>query len=79
YGLYKGTEHRNMKYLNNVIEQRHGPVKRRNKFYRSLRTASTTNKGMEAIRGLYTKTRKEVSLFGFSVCTEIKVLLGIPA
>ncbi|HFJ8478103.1 TPA: IS6 family transposase, partial [Enterococcus faecium] len=38
--------------------------KRRNKFYRSLRTASTTIKG---------------TLFGFSVCTEIKVLLGIPA
>ncbi|EAC5460064.1 TPA: IS6 family transposase, partial [Enterococcus faecium] len=25
------------------------------------------------------KTRKEGTLFGFSVCTEIKVLLGIPA
>ncbi|MDT2898888.1 IS6 family transposase, partial [Lactococcus lactis] len=24
------------------------------------------------------KTRKEDTLFGFSVCTEIKVLLGIP-
>ncbi|EIL8091478.1 TPA: IS6 family transposase, partial [Enterococcus faecium] len=54
------------------------PVKRRNKFYRSLRTASPTIKGMEAIRGLYKKTRKEGTLFGFSVCTEIKVLLGIP-
>ncbi|MDQ8356640.1 DDE-type integrase/transposase/recombinase, partial [Enterococcus faecium] len=40
-------------YLNNLIEQDHRPVKRRNKFYRSLRTASTTIKGMEAIRGLY--------------------------
>ncbi|EAD5604393.1 IS6 family transposase, partial [Listeria monocytogenes] len=25
------------------------------------------------------KTRKDGTLFGFSVCTEIKVLLGIPA
>ncbi|MCZ1238740.1 IS6 family transposase, partial [Enterococcus faecium] len=25
---------------------------------------------------LYKKTRKEGTLFGFSVCTEIKVLLG---
>ncbi|MDB7282229.1 DDE-type integrase/transposase/recombinase, partial [Enterococcus faecium] len=66
-------------YLNNLIEQDHRPVKRRNKFYRSLRTASTTIKGMEAIRGLYKKTRKEGTLFEFSVCTEIKVLLGIPA
>ncbi|MCH5428711.1 IS6 family transposase, partial [Lactococcus lactis] len=28
---------------------------------------------------LYKKTRKDCTLFGFSVCTEIKVLLGIPA
>ncbi|EKZ0400443.1 IS6 family transposase, partial [Enterococcus faecalis] len=28
---------------------------------------------------LYKKTRKEGTLFGFSVCTKIKVLLGIPA
>ncbi|ELY8217311.1 IS6 family transposase, partial [Enterococcus faecium] len=75
----QGTEHRTIKYLNNLIEQDHRPVKKRNKFYRSLRTASTTIKGMEAIRGLYKKTRKEGTLFGFSVCTEIKVLLGIPA
>ncbi|EEJ73513.1 hypothetical protein HMPREF0545_1592 [Ligilactobacillus salivarius DSM 20555 = ATCC 11741] len=34
---------------------------------------------MEAIRGLYKKTQKEGTLFGFSVCTEIKVLLRIPA
>ncbi len=79
YGFYQGTEHRTIKYLNNLIEQDHRPVKRRNKFYRSLRTASPTIKGMEAIRGLYKKTRKEGTLFGFSVCTEIKVLLGIPA
>ncbi|MCT1170089.1 DDE-type integrase/transposase/recombinase, partial [Streptococcus thermophilus] len=79
YGFYQGIEHRTIKYLNNLIEQDHRPVKRRNKFYRSLRTASPTIKGMEAIRGLYKKTRKEGTLFGFSVCTEIKVLLGIPA
>ena len=78
-GLYLKTEHRTVKYLNNLIEQDHRPIKRRSKFYRSLRTASTTIKGMEAIRGLYKKTRKEGTLFGFSVCTEIKVLLGTPA
>lgn len=68
-----------MKYLNNLIEQDHRPIKRRNKFYQSLRTASTTIKGMEAIRVLYKKSRKEGTLFDFSVCIEIKVLLGIPA
>ena len=78
-GFYQATEHRTVKYLNNLIEQDHRPIKRRNKFYRSLRTASTTIKGMETIRGLYKKSRKEGTLFDFSVCTEIKVLLGIPA
>ena len=56
---------RTIKYLNNLIEQDHRPVKRRNKFYRSLRTASTTIKGMEAIRGLYKKTRKKELSSGF--------------
>ncbi|BBC77229.1 transposase-like protein (plasmid) [Lactococcus cremoris] len=37
-GLYTKTEHRTVKYLNNLIEQDHRPIKRRNKFYRSLRT-----------------------------------------
>ena len=79
HGFYQRTEHRTVKYLNNLIEQDHRPIKRRNKFYRSLRTASTTIKGMEAIRGLYKKNRKEGTLFEFSVCTEMKILLGIPA
>ncbi|MFG5364322.1 DDE-type integrase/transposase/recombinase, partial [Enterococcus faecalis] len=78
-GFYQQTKHRTVKYLNNLIEQDHRPIKRRNKFYQSLRTASTTIKGMEAIRVLYKKSRKEGTLFDFSVCIEIKVLLGIPA
>ncbi|MDO6178934.1 DDE-type integrase/transposase/recombinase, partial [Lactococcus lactis] len=73
------TEHRTVKYLNNLIEQDHRPIKRRNKFYRSLRTASSTIKGMETIRGIYKKNRRNGTLFGFSVSTEIKVLMGIPA
>lgn len=68
-----------MKYLNNLIEQDHRPIKRRNKFYRSLRTTSTTIMGMEAIRGIYKKRRKEGALFAFSVTLEINQLLGIPA
>ena len=54
-GLYTKTEHRTVKYLNNLIEQDHRPIKRRNKFYQSLRTASSTIKGMETIRGIYKK------------------------
>ena len=76
--LYTKTEHRTVKYLNNLIEQDHRAVKRRNKFYQNLRTAAATIKGMEAIRGIYKKSRKEGTLFGFSVCLEIKGLLGIP-
>ena len=52
-GLYTKTEHRTVKYLNNLIEQDHRPIKRRNKFYQSLRTASSTIKGMETLRGIY--------------------------
>ncbi|HAQ5865538.1 TPA: IS6 family transposase, partial [Enterococcus faecium] len=62
-----------------LIEQDHRSIKRRHKLYQSLRTASTTIKGMETIRGIYKKSRKEGTLFGFSVCTEIRILLGIPA
>ena len=78
-GLYTKTEHRTVKYLNNLIEQDHRPIKRRNKFYQSLRTASSTIKGMETLRGIYKKNRRNGTLFGFSVSTEIKVLTGIPA
>ncbi|MBT1017395.1 DDE-type integrase/transposase/recombinase, partial [Enterococcus faecium] len=62
---YQGTEHRTIKYLNNLIEQDHRPVKRRNKFYRSLRTASTT------IKGFVRATVK--SLFN----GEIKIAIGV--
>ena len=65
--------------MNNLIEQDHRPIKRRSKFYRSLRTASATIKGMETILGIYKKVQKEGPLFDFSVCIEIKSLLGIPA
>ncbi|AZZ79515.1 hypothetical protein ML8HA_02737 [Lactococcus lactis] len=78
-GLYTKTEHRTVKYLNNLIEQDHRPIKRRNKFYQSLRTASSTIKGMETLRGIYKKNRRNGTLFGFAVSTEIKVLMGIPA
>ena len=77
--VYLKTEHQTIKYLNNFIEQDHRPIKRRSRFYRSLHTASTTIKGMKAIRGIYKKSRKEGNLFGFLVCAEMKILLGILA
>ncbi len=66
-------------YLNNLIEQDPRTIKRRNKFYQSLRPASSTIKGMETIRGIYNKNRSNGTLFGFSMSTEIKVLMGITA
>ena len=36
-------------------------------------------KGIEALRGIYKKNRRNGTLFGFSASTEIKVLMGIPA
>ncbi len=64
-GLYTKTEHGTVKYLNNLIEQDRRPIKRRYKFYQSLRTASSTIKGMETIRGIYKKNRRNGMLFGF--------------
>ncbi len=59
-GLYTKTEHRTVKYLNNLIEQNHRPIKRRNKFYRSLRTASSTIKGMETFEEYIKRTEEMV-------------------
>ena len=63
--LFTKTAHRTVKYLNNLIEQDHRSIKRRHKLYQSLRTASSTIKGMETLRGIYKKSRKEGTLFAF--------------
>jgi hypothetical protein len=61
-----------------LIEQDHRPVKRRNKFYRSLRTASPTIKGMEAIRGLYKKPEKKALSSGFRSVLKNQGIIGNP-
>lgn len=62
-GLLVSTIHRTSKYLNNIIEQDHRPIKKRNKSYQSLRTASNTIKGIETIHALYKKAKEtEISL-----------------
>lgn len=78
-GMFVHTIHRTSKYLNNIIEQDHRPIKKRHKSYQSIRTASHTIKGMETIHALYKKSRRNGNLFGFSVTTEINNLLGIAA
>nr|WP_014017434.1 IS6 family transposase [Lactococcus lactis]AEK97311.1 integrase core domain protein [Lactococcus lactis subsp. lactis bv. diacetylactis] len=77
-GLYT-KEHRTVKIFNKLIEQDHRPFKRRNNFYQSYRTASYTIKGMETLRRIYKKNRRNGTLFGFAVSTEIKVLIRITA
>lgn len=49
------TFHRTSKYLNNIIEQDHQPIKKRHKSYQYIRTASVTIKGMGMIHALYKK------------------------
>ncbi len=63
YGFYQGTEHRTIKYLNNLIEQDHRPVKRRNKFYRSLRTASPRLKAWKPFEDYINPKRRHSSGF----------------
>ena len=66
-GLYVKTEHRTVKYLNNLIEQDHRPIKQRNKFYRSLRTASSTIKGRDNSRNIQKEPKKWNALRIFGV------------
>lgn len=59
--LFTRTEHRTSKYLNSIIEQDHRPIKKRNKLYQSIRTASITIKRIESIM-LYTKIAEETEI-----------------
>jgi len=75
-GKYKKTEHRRIKYLNNLIEQDHRKIKMRSKSYKSLRSAAATIKGMETLHALYKKHRRDGNLFGFSALNEVTNLLA---
>lgn len=75
-GEFTYTSHRISKYLNNIIEQDHRSIKKRHKLYQSIRTASSTIKGIEIIHALYKKSQRDINLFGFSVVHEINLLLG---
>ena len=73
------TIHWNSKYLKNIIEQDHQSIKKRHKQCKSVRTASTTIKGIETIHALFKKIRKDGHLFRFLVALEMDKLLGISA
>ncbi|RBT20326.1 IS6 family transposase, partial [Enterococcus faecium] len=70
-------EHRTNKYLNNIIEQDHRSIKKRHKLYQSIRTDSSTIKGIETIHALYKISQRDKSLFGFSVIHEMDTLMSI--
>lgn len=76
-GYFDSTTHQTNKYLNNIIEQDHQSIKKRHTLYQSIRTASSTIKGIEVIYALYKSSRKEFKILVFSVTREINQLLGV--
>ena len=79
-GLYTKTEHRTVKYLNNLIEQDHRPIKRRNKILsKSPYSLSSTIKGMETIREYIKRTEEVERSSAFRCLLKSKVLMGITA
>ena len=65
YGFYQGTEHRTIKYLNNLIEQDHRPVKRRNKFYRVYALPLPRLKAWKPFEDYIRKPEKKALSSGF--------------
>ncbi|OOR71216.1 hypothetical protein BLX06_31985 [Bacillus cereus] len=68
------------KYLNNIIEQDHRHVKRRfaeSAGFQSIRHASRTIKGIEALHALYKRRRSLSQDFAFSSYQEVQQLMMI--
>ncbi|MEK1425111.1 IS6 family transposase, partial [Limosilactobacillus fermentum] len=64
----------------NLIEQNHRFIKRhrvRSAGFQTIRTATRTLAGVEVVHAIQKETRRNVSLFGFSVITELKQLLMV--
>ena len=73
------SAHQCSKYRNNLIEQDHRFVKRhrvRSASFQSIRTASATLIGVEIVHAIRKRTRRELSLIGFSVVDELEALLA---
>ena len=72
------SAHQCSKYRNNLIEQDHRFIKRhrvRSANFQNIRTASATLSGIEVIHALRKKTRRELSLIGFSAVDELKAMV----
>ncbi len=72
------VNHWKSKYLNNILEQDHRQVKSRLPYGNNLQspyTAAATIKGIEVLSASYKKSRRDISLFDFSLWDEIECLL----
>mgnify|MGYP000697770497 CR=1 FL=1 len=88
-GLYTKTEHRTVKYLNHLIEQDHRPIKlieqdhrpikRRNKFIEVYELPQPRLRAWKQFEEYTKRTEEMERSYGFSVSTEIKVLMVIIA
>lgn len=69
-------EHRQVKYLNNIIESDHGKLKRLIKptlGFKSMRTAYATIKGFEVMR-MFKKGRFDIWKYGQGIQGEIRII-----
>lgn len=70
---FSSSAHQCFKYRNNLIEQDHRFMKRhrvRSASFHSLRTASATLSGVKIVHAIHKRTRRALSLIGFSVVDE---------
>jgi transposase-like protein len=73
---YSDLEHRQVKYLNNIIESDHGKLKRLIKptlGFKSMKTAYATIKGFEIMR-MFKKGRFELWKYGQGIQGEIRII-----
>ena len=65
HGFYQRTEHRTVKYLNNLIEQGHRLIKRQNKFYRAYEQPQPRLKAWKPFEDYIRRTEKKALSSGF--------------
>jgi len=72
----KNLEHRQVKYLNNIIESDHGKLKRLIKptlGFKSMKTANAPIKGFEVMR-MFKKGRFDIWKYGQGIQGEIRII-----
>jgi putative transposase len=78
-GLMDLKAHQCSKYRNNLIEQDHQFIKRhrfQSAGFKNMHTTASTLAGVEVIHAMRKQTRRNRSLFGFSVINELKQMLA---